>query len=263
MHETQYVTIANTLRERIRKGEYSPGESLGSQKELAEIFNTTVMTVRQAISVLESEGLITVVHGSGTFVNSGSMKGRDLKLKGFSDGMERYKLRIGTQILKKEFNVRDERAQRALGTGSDGFCRISRLRTLDDTAIIFQRSYLIPDYAPIVENLTDGDSLYSSLNLRAGGVVEGREIIKPVALGIEEAASLGEKPGTLALLSLRISFNLSSLPVLYDEAYLRNGRVICAIRESGNRRSFNYSVPVNRLSDPISELLEPEFWEES
>lgn len=263
MRENQYVTIANSLRERIRKGEYAAGDSLGSQKALAGLFKTTVMTVRQAISVLEDEGLVTVVHGLGTFVNSGSMKGRNLKLRGFSDGMERRKLKIGTQILKREFNVRDPDIQRALGTGNKGFCRIVRLRTLDTVPIVFQRSCLSSDYTKVVEDLTDNMSLYESLNACAGGVVEGREIIKPVTLSAEEAAMLQENEGALALLSLRISFNLSRIPVLYDEAYLRNDRIICSVKETGNRRSFSYNVPVNPQSDSLPELLDSDLWEES
>jgi GntR family transcriptional regulator len=263
MRTSQYIHIADILRERIRKGEYSGGDSLGSQKELAEIFGTTVMTVRQAIAVLEEEGLIKVVHGLGTFVNSGSVKGFDLKLKGFSDDMERYNLRIRTKILKREFDVREEKVQRALGIGNEGFCRLTRIRTFDGEPIIFQRSCLASLHESVVRDLTDDASLYALMNQKSGGVVEGREILKPIALGEAEAEMLEEKRGTLALLSLRISFDLSQTPVLFDEAYLRNDRVLCVLRETGNRRSFNYNVPVNHGLDSLGQLLEPGFWEET
>ena len=264
MQEIQYISIANALRERIRNGYYSPGNSLESQNELAKIFNTTVMTVRRALSILADEGLITIVHGVGTFVSSNSIKGRDLKLRGFSDEMERYKLKIETRIVKKEYDIKDESIQRALGLGEEKFCRISRLRVLNDIPIIFQRSCIPSRYLQVVQDLADDDSLYLSLNNHiGGGVVEGREIIKPVKLGDEEAKLLNEKKGALALISLRISFNISQVPVLYDEAYLRNGYVLCAIKELGSRNSFNYNIPASYISDPISVLLNQKFWEKS
>jgi len=264
MQEIQYISIANTLRERIRKGYYKPGNSIESQSELAKIFKTTVMTVRQALSILADEGLITIVHGVGTFVNSNSIKGRNLQLRGFSDEMEHYKLKIVTRIVKKEYDITDENIQQALRLGEAKFCRISRLRLLNNIPIIFQRSCISSRYMQVVEDLADDDSLYSSLNNHiGGGVVEGREIIKPVALGDEEANLLSEEKGTLAFLSLRISFNISQLPVLYDEAYLRNGYVLCAIKELGSRNSFNYNIPASYISDPISILLNQQFWEKS
>ena len=87
MKATRYAGIANALRDRIRKGDYPCGCALPSQKELASRFGTTVMTVRQALSVLQREGLLRASHGVGTFVASGGVKGRDLRLRGLADSI--------------------------------------------------------------------------------------------------------------------------------------------------------------------------------
>ena len=263
MRASQYARIADILKERIRRGEYSDGTPLESQKELSKIFGTSIMTVRQAISVLEKEGLIEVAQGLGTFVNPGSVKGFDFKLKGFSDDMERYRRPIFTRILRKEFGLREERTRLALGIEEGSFCRTTRLRIFGGEPIIVQRSSLSSEYEDIVRGLSDDMSLYASVNEKTGGVVEGRKIIAPIALGKEEAAFLREEPGTLALLSSRISLEVSGKPIVFDEAYLRSGYVLCAVRELGSRRSFNYDVPAKASSDPISLLREADFWEES
>ncbi|MFE0329379.1 GntR family transcriptional regulator [Streptomyces sp. NPDC003753] len=53
--------IADTLRTRIRAGELKPGERLPTQAELAEEFGVERGTVRQALRVLQDDGLLSSV----------------------------------------------------------------------------------------------------------------------------------------------------------------------------------------------------------
>ncbi|MFJ8048921.1 GntR family transcriptional regulator [Streptomyces luteogriseus] len=53
--------IADTLRERIRAGELKPGDRLPTQAELAEEFGVERGAVRQALRVLQEDGLLTNV----------------------------------------------------------------------------------------------------------------------------------------------------------------------------------------------------------
>jgi len=64
----RYHQIAQALRDRIRSGDIEPGARLDNQRRLAGEFEVTLMTLRQALEVLEREGLITRRHGLGTFV---------------------------------------------------------------------------------------------------------------------------------------------------------------------------------------------------
>ena len=49
----RYHRIAETLSERIRRGELAPGARLDNQRQLAKSFGVTLMTLRQALEVLE------------------------------------------------------------------------------------------------------------------------------------------------------------------------------------------------------------------
>jgi GntR family transcriptional repressor for pyruvate dehydrogenase complex len=64
--------IADTLRRQIAQGELRPGEQLPGHRELATMFSVSVGSVREAISMLISEGLIATRAGRGTFVTQGS-----------------------------------------------------------------------------------------------------------------------------------------------------------------------------------------------
>jgi DNA-binding GntR family transcriptional regulator len=65
---TAYRQLANVLRERISSGSFSAGQRLPSEKDLHDEFGLARETVRRALAILRSEGLIEVRHGYGTFV---------------------------------------------------------------------------------------------------------------------------------------------------------------------------------------------------
>jgi len=63
-----YRDLAANLRNAIEQGEYLPGSTLPKQNELAERYAVNIKTVRQAVGLLESEGLVTPIRRRGTVV---------------------------------------------------------------------------------------------------------------------------------------------------------------------------------------------------
>ncbi len=60
--------IADDLRERIVTGRLKPGERLPSEAHLAAQYMVSTPTLRNALAVLQAEGLIEKTHGKGNFV---------------------------------------------------------------------------------------------------------------------------------------------------------------------------------------------------
>jgi GntR family transcriptional repressor for pyruvate dehydrogenase complex len=60
--------IAERLRRQIRGGHLAAGVRLPGHRELAAMYSVSVGSVREAISMLVSEGLVTTQAGRGTFV---------------------------------------------------------------------------------------------------------------------------------------------------------------------------------------------------
>ena len=56
--------VANDLRTRILSGEVADGEFLPTQDQLLEEFGVSMASIREALRILETEGLVTVVRGS-------------------------------------------------------------------------------------------------------------------------------------------------------------------------------------------------------
>lgn len=64
-----YLQVASVLRERINAGHWAEGQRISTLEELAEEFGVARVTVRQAIEMLRSEGLVQAQQGRGTFVS--------------------------------------------------------------------------------------------------------------------------------------------------------------------------------------------------
>lgn len=64
----RYVQVASVLRRRIQEKHWRVGEKISTLEELEAEFSVARVTVRQAIELLQDEGLLKSHQGRGTFV---------------------------------------------------------------------------------------------------------------------------------------------------------------------------------------------------
>jgi DNA-binding FadR family transcriptional regulator len=67
--------VRDQLEGAIRRGDYQPGDTLPSERQLAEVFGVSRVSVREAIRSLEAVGLVEVRHGRGTVVTEAAQQG--------------------------------------------------------------------------------------------------------------------------------------------------------------------------------------------
>lgn len=68
MRAPRYVQVASALRRRIQEGRWAIGDKIATLEELENEFSVARVTVRQAIELLQDEGLLKSHQGKGTFV---------------------------------------------------------------------------------------------------------------------------------------------------------------------------------------------------
>lgn len=68
-----YQKVAEQIARVISEGEYPPGSRLPAERRLAERFNVSRPTVREAIIALEIAGCVEVRGGSGVYVSDGNL----------------------------------------------------------------------------------------------------------------------------------------------------------------------------------------------
>lgn len=66
--DPEYRRLAMRLRWELKEENMPPGTKLPSTRELSDKHNATRRTVTRALHLLADEGLITVVHGRGSYV---------------------------------------------------------------------------------------------------------------------------------------------------------------------------------------------------
>src|SRR3989449_10786571 len=139
----RYHRMAETLSERIRGGELAPGARLDNQRQLAKSFGVTLMTLRQALELLEREHLITRRHGLGTFVAAPSIDYDILQLRRFAGDLSAKGEHVATRLLRARFAVPDRRLAEALRLPTPACVfGLERLRLIDDCAMSLQRQFL-------------------------------------------------------------------------------------------------------------------------
>ena len=76
-----YLQVASALRRRIQKGKWKPGDKISTLDELEEEFQVARVTLRKAIDILQTDGILVCRQGRGTFVSRGIEDDRWLQLE--------------------------------------------------------------------------------------------------------------------------------------------------------------------------------------
>ncbi len=223
----RYSRIAEALRERIRTGELAAGARLDNQRQLARSFGVTLMTLRQALELLEREHLITRRHGLGTFVAAPSIDYDILQLRRFAGDLSAKGEHVATRLLGTRFAAADRRVAEALRlAGRPRVLVLERLRLVDAHPMSLQRSFLP---SPLGDEVVRADlaltPLHQVLEFKLGVVItRASETVSAVRLGRREARDLGCRAGEPAFESERVSYGAAGAPVVFDRVFIPGDR---------------------------------------
>lgn len=210
-----YAQIRERLVERIRSGQWKPGQLIPNEFEIAAEFGVSQGTARKAISELAAEGLVLRRQGRGTFVVEHTPAHVQFRFFNIVDA-------DGAAVIpdSKETSASlaeaDAEARRVLGLEpSARVIRIRRIRTRDGVPFISETvvlpEALFPGFAdrPEVAN-----TLYDLFQKEYGVLVmRTDDRLSAVAANADVAAVLGVAPGTPLLRIERIAYGLDDVAV--------------------------------------------------
>ena len=226
----RYQEIADALRARIGARELPPGARLDNQRRLAADFGVTLMTLRQALEVLERERLIARRHGLGTFVALPPRRIVDydiLQLRRFAGDLSAKGEHVATRLLGARFAAPDRRVAEALRLPARARVFVlERLRLVDDHPMSLQRSFLPPLIGDeVVRADLARTPLHQVLEFKLGVViVRAHETVSAVRLGRREARDLGCRAGEPAFEAERVSHDAGGAPVVFDRVFIPGDR---------------------------------------
>jgi GntR family transcriptional regulator len=245
-----YFQLARTLRDEIVSGRWQTQERLPSEAELCNSFELSRATVRQALALLESEGLIVKSRGRGAFVAEQQTRTWLLQSSEgfFQDEVERRGLNVRSKILRAQRCKLPSWAKEALelpANRRDGVA-LERLRWVDDKLALYVENWLPESLAATVLDLGDDDSLYERLeqehSLRVHG---GRRVVEAVPAKERLAKILDAPIGTPLMFIESISWDEKMAPFDCYRAWLRTDRIRIEIQVSTTGQ-------INGAADPSS-----------
>lgn len=184
----RYVAIADDLRGRLEGA--IAGDPLPSEAELSQQFGVSRLTARQAVKVLEAEGRVYRVAGSGTFATGSEAHRTMSELRSFTEEMRLRGITVTSRMLDSRWTVPDVRvrADLELAEGAKAI-RVCRVRLGDGAPMALETAYLHPRCSFVL------DFDLSALSLHA--LLEARGIVPTQAAGTLVAVGAGEADSAL------------------------------------------------------------------
>jgi GntR family transcriptional regulator len=205
-----YAQVRECLIERIRSGEWKPGQLIANEFEIAAEFGVSQGTARKAIGDLASEGLVVRRQGRGTFVVEHTPAHVLFRFFNLFD-------QDGNALIPNSLDSKASLAQAnseergALGLDRQAqVIRITRTRTRDGVPLMAETIALPEALFPGLAEQADIPNTLYDLFQKAYGVLVTRtdDRLSAVAADAETAAVLGVAPGTPLLRIDRIAFGL-------------------------------------------------------
>ena len=191
------------LRAALDNGEWRPGDLLPPERQLAERYGCSLITVRRALTELTRENRIQRTRGRGTTVLPPRIERDFGGTRSFTEEMQERGLDPETRLVAARPESAGEVVAAALGIepGSPTLY-VERLRVADGEPLLLEQVHLPAERFPglLASDLEHG-SLYDLLTARYGTrIVRAREALEPVLLRSREARLLGRPARTPALL---------------------------------------------------------------
>ncbi|MEU4419561.1 GntR family transcriptional regulator [Actinoplanes sp. NPDC024001] len=226
-----YRRIAADLAERIRTGEFRPGDALPAQRELSASYGVTLMTLRQALQELRDEGLIVQQPGRGTFVAPVQAAYRMDTLRSFVDDLREQGHDVTTDVLAV-----------AVEEAPEPGLRLERLRRLGGQPAIHQTSWVPQPYADAVSGADFRvTSLYAALAGAGVTIARATERIVPGLLDAAVAQHLRRPAGSAVFVSERTTFGLDDRPVVVDQAIILGDLMEIRAERAATRLSLQWA----------------------
>jgi len=224
------------LRAALDGGEWRTGDRLPPERELAERYGCSLITVRRALSDLAREERLQRTRGRGTVVTQPRIV-RDLSSTlSFAEEMQLHGLEPRTTLLGAAVVRASEGAATALHLppGAPTY-RLERLRGAENLPLLLEQVELPAEQFPdlLTADLEHG-SLYDFLATRYGcRIVRLRETIEPVLPPAREARILNESRRRPMLLLVGTAFAEDGRPVEYSRTYVPGERSKFLIETTG------------------------------
>lgn len=212
------------LRQAIARGTFQPGAQLPTEAELCQLLGVSRTVVREALRVLEEDGLVARRHGVGTFVRDRPIL-KNLNFNfGITEMIESAGLTPGTSHLaiRSESADQDQAEQLRVPLGTP-LVTVERVRTASGRPVVYSLDTLpeaVFRRAEFDPQLLLSQSIYKFLQTSLGQTIEyGIARLLPMTAPDDVAEKLELPTNALTLYIVQTDYSLDDLPLVYSREY--------------------------------------------
>ena len=212
-----YLQLQRVLRSAIERQVLSPDEALPPERELADAYNVSRVTVRKALDGLVHARMLTRRQGAGTFVAARVEKNFATISSFTEDMLSRGRQPHSEWISRSEGTVMPEEALAfGFGPGTPVY-RLVRIRYADGVSMALEHATVPKDSLQSLESV--GESLYDALG--SARPVRVLQRLRAVLFTPEQSELLGIEPGSAGLEIERRGFAADGRTVEFTKSYYR------------------------------------------
>ncbi|MEG1003803.1 MAG: GntR family transcriptional regulator [Clostridium sp.] len=173
-----YFQLKEAILNKISEGYWKVGECIDSERELAEHYEVSRMTIRQALGELVQDGVLVREKGKGTFVCEPKVKQQDVM--SFTDIIEKLGGKLQTEVL--EFKLIDTPKEFKDILKDDKVYRINRMRKVDGECIAIELVHISPKICGNLEALDLTGSLFKIIEEKGHFINHSESSIKAIVM---------------------------------------------------------------------------------
>lgn len=212
-----YIQIHNEIKKSIEAGKWAVGDRIPAERELAEQFNVSRMTLRQAIQTLVDEGILERRVGSGTFVANQKVQEKMSGVTSFTDLMIAQGKTPSSKTISYHAGQPSMSESEKLEL-NDGelVLRMERIRYADKVPICFETATVPENLVKDFSKAEVTSSLYGTLEEKAG-LVPGKatQTVSAMLASEKIAEYLSVKRGEAILRLRQVSYLQDGKPFEY------------------------------------------------
>ena len=134
-----YIRIHDAIKKEIDGGVWEIGQRLPSERDLADDYEVSRMTLRQAITLLVEEGILERRVGSGTYVASHRVQEKMRGTTSFTEIVRSQGKTPSSQLISYQRKLANEaEIQQLQLKATDTVVRMERVRFADNVPLVFE-----------------------------------------------------------------------------------------------------------------------------
>jgi GntR family transcriptional regulator len=228
MNAPRFLDIAASIRKEILSRDLRSHARLPSEPELVRRFGAARATVRRALAVLQSEGLVYSRQAVGTFVAEPPVEQELDQLSGFTEFMTHRGLKPGSRLIGAEVQrIKDPKSPVLLHLGLPAGARVlfvRRLRLGGQRPLVIANTWLPAALFPgFLKQDLERVSVYDIMGKAGYRPTDAVQTIEAVTLEAADAKLLAVPDRSPALL-VRRAGSIRGVPVEYAIDYYRADR---------------------------------------